>query len=124
MLAHHAARIARARPVLQGPHTRLLPCPTLDFTAAGLPYFPSYAAPAERADFALGALPGRWIVARDVVYLGNVEPGEAIDVTLHRQPDRILCRLARTEGRALALMRSRYRPSGPDASPSTVDRSA
>ncbi|MFN3273176.1 MAG: Pnap_2097 family protein [Paracoccus sp. (in: a-proteobacteria)] len=107
-LAQHAARIARARPVIDGPRTRLLPCPALDFNAARLMYFPSFAALSERADFALGAPHARRIVARDVVYQGNVAPGEEVEATLCRQPARTLCQLATPDGRPLALMRSRY----------------
>ncbi|WP_211242275.1 Pnap_2097 family protein [Paracoccus gahaiensis] len=124
VLAHHAARIARARPMPDGQQTRLLPCPVLEFNAAGLLYFPSYAALAERADCALGGRMDRRILARDVVYLGNVAPGEEVDAILCRQPARTLCRLATPEGRVLALMRSRFRAAEPGLSSNTGDRTA
>lgn len=105
-LAFHAARIARARPVLDGANTTLLPCPALDFNAARLMYFPTFAALAERAESALGADPDRRIVARDVVYQGNVEPNEAVRVTLGQDGRRRFCQLTTDDGRPLALMRS------------------
>lgn len=110
-LAFHAARIARARPRLLGESATLLPCPALDFNAARLMYFPSFAALAERAETALG---GRWdrrIVARDVIYQGNVEPGEAVRVTVGPDARHRLSELRADDGRPLALMRSCHVPA-------------
>lgn len=91
-----------------GQAIRQMPSPATDFNAAGLLYFPSFAALADRADAARGAPFGRWLVARDVAYLGNLDPGEAVDVTFRPARDGHLCRIAGPGGRALALIRSRF----------------
>ena len=56
------------------------PCPTQDFNGAGFLYFPSFSAFVDRAEWtALG--PTGLVTARDVIYLGNVDPGEEIHIT-------------------------------------------
>ncbi|XSG83244.1 MAG: Pnap_2097 family protein [Methyloligella sp. ZOD6] len=59
------------------------PCPALDFNAVGLLYFPSFSAIADRARWHVAApssSAARWARARDVHYLGNIDPGETVAV--------------------------------------------
>ena len=56
------------------------PCPAQDFNGAGFLYFPSFSAFVDRAEWAALGLTGL-VTARDVIYLGNVDPGEEIHVT-------------------------------------------
>lgn len=106
-LAQRAARIAAAPPVLIGEPQTLLPCPAMDFNAAGLLYFPSFTALAERAAFARGADHTRLIRARDVVYLGNVDPGAPVSFRFRDTSHGHLAQMT-AEGRPLALILSRY----------------
>ncbi len=68
-----------------GDATILLPCPSQDFNGAGLLYFTSFQAAVDRVEWAtFGA---RWPLvsteARDLVFHGNIDVGEALAVTLH-----------------------------------------
>ncbi|MTH78484.1 hypothetical protein GL286_12160 [Paracoccus aestuariivivens] len=109
-IADRAALVARRDLTgAAGRHIPVLPCPYADFNAAGLLYFPSFATLSERADFALGASARRRITARDVVYLGNVEPGETIRATLHHGAH-VDCVLTTQDRKPLAYLRSRYLP--------------
>ena len=117
-LALHAAqgaRTAAAMAMLQPPsrpaqrEAKLLPCPATDFNAVGLLYFPSFAALAERADFASGGAFDRLLVARDVVYTGNIGPDEAVDIAFRDRPTGHVAHITSVDGRPLALLRSRYR---------------
>lgn len=67
-----------------GPMALHTPCPATDFNAAGLLYFPSFLAMADRSEWqALGALARDWaVVARDTIYLGNLDPGERVAAQL------------------------------------------
>lgn len=110
-LARHAAFAGRRFTDLPQEHrkTQALPCPATDFNAAGLLYFPSYAALLDRSDFATGTPARAALTARDVVYLGNVEPGEIVEAGFFDRRDGHLARLRGADGRLLALLRSRYR---------------
>lgn len=109
-IANQAVRLAKVGgKEFPGPSISLMPCPYTDFNAAKLMYFPSFIALAERADFSLGGECERMIGARDVIYLGNVEPGKAVRATLARRlRARTDCLLNTSDGRQLALLRSRY----------------
>lgn len=105
-----AARVARSEIEIEAgtPSHRLLPCPATDFNAARLMYFPSYAALIERADFALRRDPNRMLVARDIIYLGNLEPGEAVDVRLRQRSQGHDAILYADDSRGIAIARSRF----------------
>ena len=85
----------------------ILPCPSIDFNAAGLLYFPSFSALCDRAMFEAGT-PARMIGSRHVVYLGNVEPGEPVQVGLKSMPGGKEAVLRGPDHRPLALMRVRF----------------
>lgn len=62
---------------------RTTPCPRSDFNGAGLLYFPSYTALADRAMWHWGLLGGHSkVLSRECLFLGNVGLGESIDVLL------------------------------------------
>ncbi len=62
---------------------RTTPCPRSDFNGAGLLYFPSFTALADRAMWHWGLLgPGSAVLSRECLFLGNVGLGESIDVRL------------------------------------------
>lgn len=86
----------------------ILPCPATDFNAAGLLYFPSYSALADRALFQAGEKNSRMVTCRHIIYLGNVEPGEWAKILFQNLPcghDIMLCG---SDDRPLALMRVRF----------------
>jgi probable biosynthetic protein (TIGR04099 family) len=87
---------------------KVLPCPATDFNAAGLLYFPSYSALADRALFEARERHSGMLVSRHVLYLNNVEPGEWTDVSFRDRlwDNDIMLRGA--DNRPLALMRVRY----------------
>jgi probable biosynthetic protein (TIGR04099 family) len=87
----------------------ILPCPATDFNAAGLLYFPSYSALADRGLFQAGEKHTRMVACRHVVYLGNVEPGEWTDILFQKRPWGHNVILLGSEERPLALMRVRFR---------------
>ncbi|WP_246667072.1 Pnap_2097 family protein [Agrobacterium sp. T29] len=116
-IGREAASVARFavrgnHDLLTGEETRkILPCPSVDFNAAGLLYFPSFSALADRAFFEMYGKVVPIIASRKVVYLGNVEPGEWVDICFHKSGasyDAVLCG---TDYRPLALMRIRLRAS-------------
>lgn len=109
-LANRGSRLAAARHKLKivGRSGAILPCPATDFNAARLLYFPSFAALTDRADFATGGGHGRMILARDVVYFGNMEPGEAVTVTFKEQARGHLALITAPDGSAMAVLRSRF----------------
>ncbi|MEI4488357.1 Pnap_2097 family protein [Frigidibacter sp. MR17.14] len=107
LLARQAARIAAAPPRIEPSH-HLLPCPATEFNAAGLLYFPSFAALVERADFTRGASAQRLLAERSSVYMGNVDPGETVGIGFRPALGGHLAQLAAPDGRPLALMRSRF----------------
>ncbi|MDR7030878.1 Pnap_2097 family protein [Rhizobium rosettiformans] len=115
-LARQAATVARNAVrdngglVKSGNTHPILPCPTTDFNAAGLLYFPSFSAIAERALFESGETEMRVLSARHVVYLGNVEPGERISVAFRKRASGTDIVLRGGDGRPLALMRGRGEP--------------
>lgn len=106
-LSARAARIAaRLRGLrLDGPAQRLLPCPAVDFNAAGLLYFPSFAALVDRAEFAAGMPPGRLLLRRDVCFFGNVEPGEPVEIHLFPRRAGSIALVGGADRRPLAAMR-------------------
>lgn len=85
-----------------------LPTPSVDFNAAGLLYFPSFAALADRALFAAGHRAEGRLRAREVSYLGNVEPGEPVSIRPRDRRDGHLVRVDGADGRPLAILRTRY----------------
>jgi len=88
---------------------RVLPCPATDFNAAGLLYFPSFSALADRALFQAGETQIGMLASRHVIYLGNVEPGEWTDIRFRRLPLGHDVALFGSDERPLALMRVRFR---------------
>ncbi|QDL93691.1 hypothetical protein FDP22_11145 [Paroceanicella profunda] len=106
LAAHSRATVralAPARPE-PAPLLAVTPCPALDFNAVGLLYFPAFSALAERART---ARPGP-LARRDVIYLGNVDPGDSI--ALHPEPGQGAGALGlwRPDGVRIATVRSRY----------------
>ena len=87
---------------------KVLPCPTTDFNAAGLLYFPSYSALADRGLFQAGETHTGMIASRNVVYLGNVEPGEWMEIGFKKLPSGHDVILKGPDSRPLGLMRVRY----------------
>ncbi|WP_244600800.1 Pnap_2097 family protein [Agrobacterium sp. LAD9] len=85
---------------------RILPCPSVDFNAAGLLYFPSFSALAERALFEAGET-AHTTASRHVVYMGNVEPGEGIKVGFRRLASGKDIVLRGEDDRFLAFIRAR-----------------
>ncbi|MTE01860.1 hypothetical protein GIY56_16340 [Paracoccus sp. YIM 132242] len=109
-LAQRGARLAAApdKPGMTDRQETVLPCPATDFNAAGLLYFPSFAALTDRVDFASGGGPDRMILARDVVYFGNAQPGEALTIGFRDRPCGHLALVAGPGDRPLACLRSRF----------------
>ncbi|WP_247221432.1 Pnap_2097 family protein [Shinella oryzae] len=87
---------------------KVLPCPATEFNAAGLLYFPSYSALADRALFQAGERQTNMVASRYVVYLGNVEPGEWLDINFRKLPSGHDVLLHGPDSRPLALMRVRF----------------
>ncbi len=85
----------------------VLPCPSIDFNAAGLLYFPSFSAICDRALFEVERAV-QAVGSRHVVYLGNTEPGEAIRVRFRHQSNKVDAVLQGEDERLLALMRVRF----------------
>jgi len=84
------------------------PCPGQDFNGADFLYFASYPAFVDRAEWAFFRPRARFATTRrrDIVYCGNIDPGERVVITLlqfRRQPDRLAhwYRLARETDRAI-----------------------
>lgn len=90
---------------------KVLPCPATEFNAAGLLYFPSYSALADRGLSQAGEKHIGMITSRNVLYLGNVEPGEWIDITFKTLPSGHDVLLKGRDSRPLALMRVRFNRS-------------
>lgn len=88
---------------------RVLPCPATDFNAAGLLYFPSFSALADRALFEAEGKQLGMLASRHIVYLGNVEPGEWISVSFRKLAWGHDVALLGADDRPLALMRVRLR---------------
>lgn len=83
------------------------PCPAQDFNGAGLLYFPSFSAFVDRAEWAMLGQLDLTTKARDVVYHGNVDPGETVIVSflgLRRdlRATTHWCQLTSSAGRRLA----------------------
>ncbi len=87
---------------------KILPCPSTDFNAAGLLYFPSFSALADRSLFEAGDTHTRMMSSRHVVYLGNVEPGEGIKIGFRKLAGGNDAVLRGDGDRFLALMRIRF----------------
>jgi len=86
----------------------ILPCPATDFNAAGLLYFPSYSALADRALFQAGEKNTPMITCRHVVYLGNIEPGEWMNINFRNSPRSYVVMQRGEDSRPLAVMRVRF----------------
>ncbi len=86
----------------------LNPCPSQDFNGAHFLYFAAFQAFADRAEWDLLAPPaGTLTLARDLVYHGNIEPGERLAAGLlgvRETPGELAhwLRLAREDGTPLA----------------------
>lgn len=77
------------------------PCPAVDFNGVGLLYFPSFSAFLDRADWAQTApQTGGKLLRRDMVYLGNLDPGEQMHIRLHPHDTAPARRAHRAEIRA------------------------
>lgn len=87
---------------------RALPCPATDFNAAGLLYFPSYSALADRALFEATRTQFGMLASRHVVYFGNMEPGEWTVVNFRKLSRGHDVALRGPDDRPLALMRVRF----------------
>jgi probable biosynthetic protein (TIGR04099 family) len=91
--SHDAARAARAgawaarfEPPPETLEWRCRPCPLTDFNGAGLLYFASFQALADRALWDWGLSPdGHHTLERQLVFHGNVNPGETVRVRWHGQ---------------------------------------
>ncbi|MDR3373807.1 MAG: hypothetical protein P4L98_08780 [Ancalomicrobiaceae bacterium] len=66
---------------------RFSPCPSTDFNGAGFLYFASFAAFADRAEWAHHRSRGRMAttVRRDIFFTGNLDPGEDILVQIRQE---------------------------------------
>jgi probable biosynthetic protein (TIGR04099 family) len=68
---------------------RFLPCPRGDFNGAGLVYFASFTAWADRALFGWGLLgPADRVVERECLYLANLDLGHEVAVSLAGRSER------------------------------------
>jgi probable biosynthetic protein (TIGR04099 family) len=114
-LAEHASTLARdirnqaLMLASMSERYRVLPCPATDFNAAGLLYFPSYSALADRVLFQAGVMRFGLLSSRHVVYLSNVEPEEWTDVSFRNLPWGYDVVLRGADDRPLALMRVRFK---------------
>ncbi len=79
--AHMGFERDGARPLVR---TTIRPCPSQDFNGAGLMYFASFQSLADRAEWELLDPPAAGVTtrARDIVYYGNVEPGERLSFSV------------------------------------------
>lgn len=59
----------------------VMPCPSLDFNAVGLLYFPTFSKLAEMAEWKQNRKLNQ-IKRRDVVYLGNVDIGRSLEISI------------------------------------------
>lgn len=109
-LARHAAKVSRGMGGLAtgGRTASVRPCVATDFNAAGLLYFPSFAALADRCEDPMAQLCGRILAARHVVYGGNIEPGEAVSVSFQERANGHLAQIARADGQSIAVLRTRF----------------
>lgn len=81
-LADRARQQARSPRDNEGASSKILtltPCPSLDFNAVGLLYFPTFSRLAEQAEWAMARTMAP-LARRDVVYLGNMDQGESVSV--------------------------------------------
>ncbi|WP_376870180.1 Pnap_2097 family protein [Albirhodobacter sp. R86504] len=88
--ARRQARQTRSMKANGAAHLRLTPCPSLDFNAVGLLYFPSFSALAERAEW-IATGEAKPLLQRDMFYFGNLEAGESVDL-YRRGENTSLCR--------------------------------
>lgn len=108
-LARHSQEEKFDLPGRGAPAKKILPCPSIDFNTAGLLYFPSFSALADRSLFEAGDAHTQMTMSRHVVYLGNVEPGEGIKIGFRRLAGGGNDAVLRGEDdRLLALMRIRF----------------
>lgn len=87
------------------PLLQVTPCPALEFNAVGLLYFPAFSRLAEQAEWALHGVSAA-LRRREVIYLGNLNPGETLD--LH--PAGAGLDIARQDGKIIARLRSQRHP--------------
>lgn len=114
-LARNAAVIGRRTANLEftGRVVTVRPCVATDFNAAGLLYFPSFAALADRCEE-----PGRQarrhpLIVRTVVYSGNVEPGEQVVLSFRDRPDGHFAGIRRENGSNIAFLRTQFASLAP-----------
>lgn len=109
-LARHAAMVSRQMDGLAA-HNRcatVRPCVATDFNAAGLLYFPSFAALTDRCDDPVAQTQGRLLAGRHVVYSGNIEPGEQVSVSYRDRRMGHLARVVREDGQSIAVLSTRF----------------
>ncbi|WP_051357411.1 Pnap_2097 family protein [Azorhizobium doebereinerae] len=91
------------------------PCPSQDFNGAHFLYFAAFQAFADRAEWEwLGLPPATVTLARDILYFGNIEPGERLSACLlgharEGRETRHWLRLEREDGARLADIFTRRR---------------
>lgn len=102
--AAQIARLARSEPATGPDGIVLTPCPMTDFNAVGLLYCANYTALADRAEWALKPdLADLCLLRREIVFLGNIDPGVAVRVSMAPTLDTAHeIRFASPEGRPLA----------------------
>lgn len=81
------------------------PVPSLDFNAAGLMYFPTYSRLAEMAEGQAAGGPLAPLAGREMVYMGNLDPGEGVRLAF-AGADLLI---ARADGTVICASRSRRR---------------
>lgn len=100
---------------------RIRPCPSQDFNGAGFLYFAAFQSFVDRAEWELledASLVDYMTIDRDIIYHGNIEPGERIVLRLlsQRKEDHVLAHwfeIAReSDGARLADVFTRRGPHG------------
>ncbi|MGO4853300.1 Pnap_2097 family protein [Phaeovulum sp. W22_SRMD_FR3] len=86
------------------------PCPSLDFNAVGLLYFPTFSRLAEQAEWAASGVLAP-LARRDVVYLGNLDRGETVRLRMGgATPEARCCDVLRGGTRIIARVETRRHP--------------
>lgn len=99
-------QMRNAGPETGTPAMTYVPCPSLDFNAVGLLYFPTFSALAERLDWLRGqAGPLR---SRTIVYAGNIDRGDSVMLHVRRPAG---TDLVRNDGRIIGNVSVRRYPS-------------
>jgi probable biosynthetic protein (TIGR04099 family) len=108
--ARQQARGPRDHDVAAPDALTLTPCPSLDFNAVGLLYFPTFSRLAEQAEWA-ASRPLAPLARRDVVYLGNLDRGENVSLRPGRpDPGAQTFDVLRGDARIIARVTTRRHP--------------